>query len=113
MKFITAVFLTLGLLFAPALVFAAEAAVIDTDAAAMVVGLWSVLNPVEKALAVLFLLSPVASLIVSLTPTPNDNRIVGKLYKVIDYLAMNFLFAKQKPNDPFKIDSRGINKALK
>lgn len=113
MKFITAVFLTLGLLFAPALVFAAEAAVIDTDAAAMVVGLWSVLNPVEKALAVVWLLSPVASLIVSITPTPNDNRIVGKLYKVVDYLAMNFLFAKQKANDPFKIDSRGINKALK
>ena len=113
MKFITAVFLTLGLLFAPALVFAAEAAVIDTDAMTMIVGLWSVLNPVEKALAVVWLLSPVASLIVSITPTPNDNRIVGKLYKVVDYLAMNFLFAKQKPNDPFKIDSRGISKALK
>mgnify|MGYP003132823923 FL=1 len=113
MKFITAVFLTLGLLVAPALVFAAEAAVIDTDAMTMIVGLWSVLNPVEKALAVVWLLSPVASLIVSITPTPNDNRIVGKLYKVVDYLAMNFLFAKQKPNDPFKIDSRGISKALK
>jgi hypothetical protein len=37
-----------------------------------------------------------ASVIASLTPTPKDDTIVGKLYKVVDLLALNIGKAKDK-----------------
>ena len=39
----------------------------------------------------------VASAIAALTPTPKDDTIVGKIYKVIDLLALNVGKAKDKP----------------
>tara|TARA_R100000808_G_C2155447_1_gene168004 strand:- start:22303 stop:22491 length:189 start_codon:yes stop_codon:yes gene_type:complete len=36
----------------------------------------------------------VASAIAALTPTPKDDTIVGKLYKVVDFLAINVGKAK-------------------
>ena len=38
----------------------------------------------------------VASLIAASTPTPKDDVWIGKLYKVIDMLALNVMKAKDK-----------------
>mgnify|MGYP003679557032 CR=1 FL=1 len=38
----------------------------------------------------------VASLIAASTPTPKDDAWIGKLYKMIDLLALNIGKAKQK-----------------
>ena len=37
-----------------------------------------------------------ASLIAAVTPTPSDDKIVGKLYKVLDWFALNIGRAKEK-----------------
>lgn len=37
-----------------------------------------------------------ASALAALTPTPKDDSFLGKVYKVIDYLALNIGFAKDK-----------------
>jgi len=37
-----------------------------------------------------------ASLIAAVTPTPKDDKIVGKLYKVLDWFALNIGKAKEK-----------------
>jgi hypothetical protein len=37
-----------------------------------------------------------ASAICALTPTPADDKIVGKVYKLIEWVALNFGKAKQK-----------------
>lgn len=37
-----------------------------------------------------------ASAIAALTPTPKDDTLVGKLYKIIDWLALNVGKAKDK-----------------
>jgi hypothetical protein len=37
-----------------------------------------------------------ASAIASVTPTPKDDAIIGKLYKIIDTLALNIGKAKDK-----------------
>ena len=37
-----------------------------------------------------------ASLIAALTPTPSDDKIIGKLYKVLDWFALNIGRAKEK-----------------
>ena len=47
---------------------------------------------IELALAI----HAAASIIVSLTPTPSDDKIVGKLYKVIETLALVVGKAKQR-----------------
>ena len=36
------------------------------------------------------------SLFTALTPTPKDDSLVKKLYKIIDFFALNFGFAKDK-----------------
>ena len=41
----------------------------------------------------------VASAIAALTPTPKDDNVVGKVYKVIDWLALNVGKAKNKPGE--------------
>jgi hypothetical protein len=40
-----------------------------------------------------------ASVIAALTPTPKDDTVVGKLYKVIDWLALNVGKAKDKGDE--------------
>ena len=37
-----------------------------------------------------------ASLICALTPTPKDDQIIGKIYKLIDWCAINVGRAKEK-----------------
>jgi len=37
-----------------------------------------------------------ALLIAALTPTPSDDKIVGKLYKILDWFALNVGKAKEK-----------------
>ena len=41
----------------------------------------------------------VASAIAALTPTPKDDNVVGKVYKVVDWLALNVGKAKHKPSE--------------
>ena len=41
----------------------------------------------------------VASAIAALTPTPKDDNVVGKVYKVVDWLALNVGKAKDKPGE--------------
>ena len=41
----------------------------------------------------------VASAIAALTPTPKDDNVVGKVYKVVDWLALNVGKAKNKPGE--------------
>lgn len=36
-----------------------------------------------------------ASIVAALTPTPKDDEMIGKLYKIIDLLAINIGKAKQ------------------
>jgi len=37
----------------------------------------------------------IASLVAAVTPTPSGDKLLGKLYKVIDFLALNIGKAKQ------------------
>ena len=47
-----------------------------------------------------------ASAIAALTPTPKDDELAGKLYRIVDLLALNVLHAKEPaepdPNRPGK-----------
>ena len=36
-----------------------------------------------------------ASIVCALTPTPKDDKLLGKLYKLVELLAINILKAKQ------------------
>ena len=36
-----------------------------------------------------------ASIVCALTPTPKDDKLLGKLYKFVELLAINILKAKQ------------------
>ena len=38
-----------------------------------------------------------ASAITALTPTPRDDEIVGKLYRIVEVLALNIGHAKDRP----------------
>lgn len=40
-----------------------------------------------------------ASLIAAVTPTPRDDMWIGKIYKLIDALALNIGKAKNKPGE--------------
>lgn len=48
-------------------------------------------------IGILTALVAAASAIAAVTPTPRDDEIVGKLYKIIDALALNVGKAKDKP----------------
>jgi|TARA_R110001606_G_C14868278_1_gene589497 hypothetical protein len=37
-----------------------------------------------------------ASLIAAVTPTPSDDKLVGKIYKILDWCALNIGKAKEK-----------------
>jgi len=47
---------------------------------------------IEFALA----LHAAASIVVAATPTPRDNQVLGKIYKVIEFFALAIGKAKQK-----------------
>lgn len=52
---------------------------------------------IQKTLAIATGLVTAASAIAALTPTPRDDRFLGKLYRVIEALALNFGRAKDAP----------------
>lgn len=87
-------------------VLAAETIIPATDVAATInffgylQAAWVELSLLGKVIGVLWVLVPLFSLIVSLTPTPRDNLFFGKyIYPLIELLAMNFFKVKQKPGD--------------
>lgn len=43
-----------------------------------------------------------AKAIVALTPTPRDDEIVGKVYKAVEWFALNFGRAKESPPNKAK-----------
>ena len=49
-----------------------------------------------EMLAILTGVVTVASAVAALTPTPKDDTVVGKAYKVVDWLALNVGKAKEK-----------------
>lgn len=49
-----------------------------------------------ELIAILTGIVTVASAVAALTPTPKDDTIVGKVYKVVDWLALNVGKAKEK-----------------
>ena len=51
---------------------------------------------IETVIAIVTAVVTLASLIASITPTPKDNAVITKLYKVIDLLALNIGHAKEK-----------------
>ena len=51
---------------------------------------------IETVIAIVTAVVTLASLVASVTPTPKDNAIIAKLYKVIDLLALNIGHAKEK-----------------
>lgn len=58
---------------------------------------WVIDNSAEL-ISILTGIVAVASAIAALTPTPKDDSIVGKVYKVVDFLALNVGKAKDKGN---------------
>ena len=56
-----------------------------------------ILEHKEALISILTGAVALASAIAALTPTPKDDNWVGKIYKVIDLLALNVGKAKDKP----------------
>lgn len=50
----------------------------------------------EGVLQVITSVIAVASAVAALTPTPQDDTLIGKLYKLVDWLALNIYKAKDK-----------------
>ena len=55
-----------------------------------------ILENKEALIGIITSVIAVASAIAALTPTPKDDTIVGKIYKVVDLLALNVGKAKDK-----------------
>ena len=53
-----------------------------------------ILENKEALISIITAVVAVASAVAALTPTPKDDNIVGKIYKVIDMLALNVGKAK-------------------
>ena len=51
---------------------------------------------VLNIVAVVTLIITVASIVAAITPTPKDDAWIGKLYKLVDLLALNIGKAKQR-----------------
>ena len=58
-----------------------------------------ILEHKEALIGILTSVVAVASAIAALTPTPKDDTIVGKVYKVLDFLALNVGKAKDKAGE--------------
>jgi len=59
----------------------------------------SIFDLIPAWIAALAGLVTAASAIAALTPTPKDDLIIGKLYRVLDMLALNIGHAKDQPED--------------
>ena len=53
----------------------------------------------EGLFAVVTTIIAAASAIAALTPTPKDDTIIGKAYRLIDWLALNVMKAKEKGDE--------------
>lgn len=53
-----------------------------------------ILETKEQLFGIVTAIIAVASAIAALTPTPKDDTLVGKAYKLIDWLALNVFKAK-------------------
>ena len=56
-----------------------------------------VTSNLEEVLSIAFSIIAVASSIAAVTKTPSDDEWIGKIYKVVDILALNIGYAKEKP----------------
>ena len=54
------------------------------------------LDTILKLVSVIPWLVSICSLIAALTPTPADEKLVGKAYKILDWFALNIGRAKEK-----------------
>ena len=54
------------------------------------------MGTIMTTISVVTMIVTAASLIAASTPTPKDDAWIGKLYKLIDLLALNIGKAKQK-----------------
>ena len=54
------------------------------------------MSSIFTMISVLTMIVTVASLIAASTPTPKDDVWIGKLYKLVDLLALNIGKAKEK-----------------
>ena len=50
-------------------------------------------------MAIIMAIISVSSIIAAVTPTPKDDVRSGKLYKLVDMMALNVWKAKQKPGE--------------
>lgn len=50
----------------------------------------------EQLFGVITAVIATASAIAALTPTPKDDTVIGKVYKIVDWLALNVFKAKEK-----------------
>ena len=50
----------------------------------------------DKIIAAITAVIAAASAICAITPTPSDDKFVGKVYKLVEWLALNFGKAKDK-----------------
>jgi hypothetical protein len=55
------------------------------------------INNATEIVAILTSLVTLASLVTAMTPTPKDDAIVGKIYKIVEWLALNVGKAKDTP----------------
>ena len=55
-----------------------------------------ILENKEQLFGIVTAVIAAASAIAALTPTPKDDTLVGKAYKLIDWLALNVFKAKDK-----------------
>ena len=56
----------------------------------------SFIQSINEWIAVIRSIVMGASLICALTPTPKDDAIVGKIYRILDWCALNVGKAKEK-----------------
>tara|TARA_R110002012_G_scaffold225612_1_gene397579 strand:- start:438 stop:614 length:177 start_codon:yes stop_codon:yes gene_type:complete len=54
------------------------------------------LNTIITIITIVPWIISICSLVAALTPTPADDKLVGKLYRVIDWFAINIGKAKEK-----------------
>ena len=54
------------------------------------------LDTILKLVSVIPWLVSICSLIAALTPTPADDKLVGKAYKILDWFALNIGRTKEK-----------------
>ena len=61
---------------------------------------WVVAHPIQ-ALGYLAMLQSAASIVANMTPTPKDDEAVGKVFKVVHALALNFFHLRgiEAPSD--------------